>query len=214
MDSRKDIIAVFDFDGTITPKDSFLEFIKYTHGNIKFYLFILTHLHIIILFYFKIISNQRLKEIFFSGFYRGLSKEELLKNGEIFSQKIIPEICFPEALKIINWHKNNGHKIYLLTASSNIWLGEWCKINDIELIGTKFQLVENRYTGKIEGKNCYGKEKWERIKEIANNAKKSYGYGDSKSDLYFIHNLDFHFLFPLNSKNFKSVFNNLKSSLK
>jgi phosphatidylglycerophosphatase C len=207
MNTLNQTIAVFDFDGTITPKDSFLEFIKFTEGRFNFYIFIFTHFHFIILFYLKVISNQRLKEIFFTRFYKGKSKQELQNKGKVFSQKIIPKICYSDALEIIRLHKILGHKVYLLTASSEIWLGSWCEKNEVELIGTKFQLEEDIYTGKIDGKNCYGKEKWERIKEIANKSKKSYGYGDSKSDLYFIEKLSFHFLFPLNKKNSQKVIN-------
>jgi len=207
MNPNNQTIAIFDFDGTITSKDSFLEFIKFTEGHFNFYVFIFTHFHFIILFYLKIISNQRLKEIFFSQFYKGKTKQELQKKGEVFSKKVIPKICYSEALEIIEMHKTLGHKVYLLTASSEIWLSSWCEKNKIELIGTKFQLIEDVYTGRIDGKNCYGEEKWNRIKEIANNSIKSYGYGDSKSDLYFIEKLSFRFLFPLNKKNSQKVIN-------
>ena len=35
------IIAAFDFDGTLTTKDTFVEFMKFTHSPVTFYRFFL-----------------------------------------------------------------------------------------------------------------------------------------------------------------------------
>lgn len=39
MAENKRTVAVFDFDGTLTTKDTLLEFIKFSCGTGKFYLF-------------------------------------------------------------------------------------------------------------------------------------------------------------------------------
>ena len=203
MTSVKKGAAFFDFDGTITFKDSFLEFIKYTVGFPRLCLGILYNLPFICLFYLKMYPNQKLKERFFSFFYEGTSEVELEKEGDSFGKSVIPGLCFKSALDVIAWHKQQGHDIYLLTASSKIWLNEWCRINDIRLIATEFEVIDGRYTGMIKGKNCYGEEKFNRIQVLLESYdfSETYGYGDRASDKFYLTRLNRYFLMPLNKKN-------------
>lgn len=199
-------IAVFDFDGTISSKDSFLEFIKFSRGRLLLYRCILINGPFILLFYLKLYSNQKLKEKFFSYCFKGISSKEIYEKGRLFSRDIIPKICYNDALKIIDWHKRQGHEIFILTASSEIWLGEWCRKNGLELICTNFEFRKGKFTGKINGKNCHGVEKYIRIEKLLKNYnfEESYAYGDSDSDLHFISLVKYRFKMALTESNVKN----------
>lgn len=77
-----------------------------------------------------------------------------------------------------------NHKIIVVSASFAIWIKAWCDKYKLDLISTKAEIINNKITGKIDCKNCYGPEKVNRIKEIFNldYAKKIYSYGDSRGD--------------------------------
>lgn len=64
-------VAIFDFDGTITKKDTLLEFIKFSKGYIAFYKGILRYLPILIAFKIKIYPNWKAKQKIFSYFLKG-----------------------------------------------------------------------------------------------------------------------------------------------
>ena len=84
------VLALFDLDGTITTKDTFLEFIKYYHGSAKFYLgFLLTSPW---LFFFKagIIPNWRAKEKVLEYFFKGESTHDFQQRGKKFSTEVLP----------------------------------------------------------------------------------------------------------------------------
>ena len=53
ISSNNKDIAFFDFDGTITIKDSFIDFLKYSKGNIDFFKGIIILSPLIIAFYLK-----------------------------------------------------------------------------------------------------------------------------------------------------------------
>ena len=161
----------------------------------------------ILLYYLNLYSNHKLKERFFTFFFKGYSETDLINIGKKFNVDILSNICHKEAMGIINWHKKKNHDIYLLTASSDIWLGDWCKQNDIKIIGTKFETLKGLYSGKISGENCYGIQKLNRINTIINeyNIEESYGYGDSKSDRFFLDILNKKYNFPLDAKNIHKV---------
>ncbi len=75
---KKDTIAIFDLDGTITSKDTFIAFIKYVNGKLKYYLGILYLSPYIVLFYLKLYTNRELKEMFFS-YYTNYKLKQALK---------------------------------------------------------------------------------------------------------------------------------------
>nr|MBX2876561.1 haloacid dehalogenase-like hydrolase [Saprospiraceae bacterium] len=185
-------IAIFDLDGTITSKDTFLEFIRMTHGSIRLYAGFLLNGLSMAKYFLKRIDNQTFKEIIFGHFYKGYKEADLRALGVKFSENILPTICFPKALERLKYHQENNHEIVILTASSSIWLGDWCHQNNFTLIGTEYEVHKGKITGKIAGKNCYGEEKVQRLlaKFQLQDYTKSFGYGDSKADQYFLDIMD------------------------
>ncbi len=181
-------IAVFDMDGTITSRDTFLEFIEFAKGKWRYRFGFLLVMPIIILYQLKIYPNHKLKELVFGLFFGGMDSVELSEIGGKFSTEVIPRICHTAVLKKIEWHKQMGHRVLILTASSGIWLDKWCKYMGVDLIGTNFEEKNGKMTGKIDGKNIYGKKKREILQMILseNNYEDSYGYGNSPSDEYFL----------------------------
>jgi len=161
------------------------------------------------LYYLKLYNNQKLKEKFFTYYFTPIKVKELNKKGDEFSEKIMPSLCRESALGILKWHKKNNHDILILTASSGIWLEQWCKKNSYTLIGTNFEINNDSYTGKIEGANCFGMTKKTILTEIfkKNNYTRSYGYGDSSSDKYFLELVDMPYLMPLTKENINTHWN-------
>ncbi|HEY0262008.1 MAG TPA: HAD-IB family hydrolase [Chitinophagales bacterium] len=189
-------IAFFDLDETITSKDTLLEFIKFVVGKRYFWFGIIVLSPLIVLFLLKIYPSEKLKENFFSFYLKRHTEKELLQKGKEFCNTIMPQIVYPKALEKIEWFKSENYRIIIITASSSIWLGEWCKQQNVEISATEFEVKNlpdgqaggRYYTGKIAGKNNYGKEKAVRVKKILaeGNYPISYGYGDSKADLHFM----------------------------
>lgn len=60
--------AFFDFDGTLTVKDSLLPFLRKVSGSSTFYKKILCHSPVLLGYLLKFIENHRAKEIILSSF--------------------------------------------------------------------------------------------------------------------------------------------------
>lgn len=177
-------LALFDFDGTITRKDSFIEFIKYYSGTSKSLFGALFLAPRMIFFKLGFIPNWKAKESVLTWFFRGESHSEITRKGQLFCLHIIPKMLKKEALLKLEEHKANGDKVILVSASAEEWLEPWTKSVGIDLIGTKLKVENNQLTGKIDGHNCYGIEKVNRIKERLelSDYDKIYAYGDSRGD--------------------------------
>jgi len=178
-------IAFFDFDGTITTNDSFIKFIRYCKGSIGFYRGIFLNSPVLLAFKVGLIPNWKAKEKLFSFFFKGMPENEIIKKGITFSDKILPRIIQPKALEELDKLKKSNTKIVVVTASFAIWVKPWCDQNNFELIATEHEVNSGKLTGKIKGKNCYGIEKVNRIKNQYNLQDYSliYAYGNDNADL-------------------------------
>ena len=177
-------IALFDFDGTITTDDSLLKFIRFVVGDRRFLLGLVVLSPMLVLYKLKLIPNYKAKQYMLSWFFKGISKDTFLKVANEYSLVHIDKIVRPKAIEKINWHKNQGHKVVVVSASIEFWLRPWCEKNGLELIATKLEIKDDIVTGKLLTKNCYGIEKVNRIKELYNLEKYDYiyAYGDSSGD--------------------------------
>jgi phosphatidylglycerophosphatase C len=178
-------LALFDFDGTITKKDSFFEFIKYYKGLRRFYTGLIFLSPFLLLYKAGIIKNWWTKELVFTFFFKNEPYGNFKKRCKEFSSNVIPELINPAALVSIKTHIKNGDRVIIVTASFEDTLIDWCKSMQVELVGTKILTKEDLVTGKIDGKNCYGIEKVTRLNQFIDIGQftEIYAYGDSKGDL-------------------------------
>jgi HAD superfamily hydrolase (TIGR01490 family) len=179
-----DVIAFFDFDGTITRDDSLLKFIRFAVGEKRFIVGLIVLFPMLILYKFKFIPNYRAKEYVLTWYFKGIKKEDFFKIANEYSLNHIDKIVKKNAKERILWHKKQNHKVVVVSASIDCWLRPWCEKNDLELISTKLELKNNIITGNLLTKNCYGEEKVNRIKQIynLNDYNYIYAYGDSDGD--------------------------------
>jgi len=177
-------LALFDFDGTITTKDSFLEFIKFACGKPKFWFGMWLMSPILILHLLKIIRNDKAKTIVFEYFFGNYTYHHFKILGEDFCKTKIPSLIRPKALEKIKWHQQQGHKLIVVTASIKEWVEPWCKSMNIEILATEAEVIHEKITGKLASANCYGQEKVNRLNThlILSNYTEIYAYGDSSGD--------------------------------
>jgi phosphatidylglycerophosphatase C len=177
-------LALFDFDGTITTQDSFLKFIRFVVGDAKFVVGLIILSPILIAFKLKIIPNYKAKSIVISYFFKGYEEVEFKNLAREYSLSQIDKIVRPKAKDRLVWHKDQGHKIVIVSASIDYWIYPWCFKNGFELLATKLETKDGLLTGNILGNNCYGIEKACRIKQNYDlgQIEYIYAYGDSKGD--------------------------------
>ena len=180
----KNNLCLFDFDGTITTKDSLLDFIQYAVGKTNYYMGLFKLSPMLIVYILKLIPNNIAKEKLIAHFFKGWDAEQFQKIAEQYSLEQIDKITRPKAMVKIAWHQEQGHKIILVSASIECWLKPWCDKNNICLFSTKLEIKENKLTGKFSTKNCYGIEKANRVNEAYDLSEYDhiYAYGDSRGD--------------------------------
>lgn len=194
------VIVAFDFDGTITTKDTLFDFIKFSFGWPKFIISMLLFLPTFINFLLKNISNHQAKERLFGIFFKGLELEHFNKLGRNYAKKI-NQILNNEAIDKINWHKSKGHKLIIISASIENWIEPWAKSFGFEkMLATQAEVINGKLTGRFSSKNCHGIEKVNRLLEEYPDRKtyKLYAYGDSSGDTEMLDEADLSFFKKFN----------------
>lgn len=182
----KKVIAAFDFDGTLTDRDSTLYFLFFSAGFIKTVYLLATKLPILCAFLLGIAPRQTAKEAIFAAFFGGKSLSYLKQLGENFALQRVSKYLRPAALEKLQWHQQQGHRCILISASLDVYLYPWAKLygfNDILTTRLSTDSMGN-VSGKLLGLNCHGPEKVERLKELVGKLSgyEIYAYGDSDGD--------------------------------
>lgn len=180
----KQRIAFFDFDGTITTKDTLLEFIKYSKGPFRFYLGFLLTSPWLVAYKLKIISNQKAKEKVLGYFFRNSPLPAFQTLCDRFAAEMVPGLVRPKALREITRLQEAGASVVIVSASPENWIRGWTDLTGASLLATRLEIREERLTGRIQGNNCYGEEKPRRIKEAysLSDYQEVYTYGDTSGD--------------------------------
>ena len=185
MTGTKRTIAVFDFDGTITDRDSFGCFVKATIGTPRFYLGICMQMPRLVGYKLGIISNDRAKESLFGTYFRGCRAESFNEAGRRFTSHIDRMLRLDTMQHLLD-HLHSGHDVYIVSASMPQWIRPWALGAGItDVIGTEPEIDSSGLlTGRFATPNCYGAEKVRRflLAEPDRDTYRLIAYGDSAGD--------------------------------
>ena len=179
-------IHAFDFDGTLTRRDTLLEFIRYVKGNKEFLIGFLKHLHLLIMMKLGMMPNWKTKRIIFQYFFGGMTLEKFNEYCEKFAKEKA-SLLRKKGMVAVNKAVMDGDQVVIISASIENWVEPFFRFqvsNNINIIGTKIQVVDGKLTGRFLTKNCYGEEKVRRLLEQYPDRKeyKLVAYGDSRGD--------------------------------
>lgn len=180
-----EVYAFFDFDGTITSRDTLLDFIIYTQGLLKSILIGARFLPYFVLFKAKLLTNDYAKEKLIEIAFAGTELHTFSKWCDDYCAYHLPKIIKKDALDRIKWHSSENHTVAIVSASCENWIKPWAEKNGItSVIATKLESSKGCLTGRFETRNCVGYQKVVRVREyfiIPDNVR-IFGYGDSAGD--------------------------------
>lgn len=175
-------LALFDFDGTITSRDSFKPFLYFAARE---RVAIGTLLLAPLLAAHKVgwVPTSTLRAAGAYVGFRGRRQAELYELGARYAATLAA-IIRPEALDRIRWHQAQGDTIVVVSASLDPYLSAWCRQLGVELICTQLEVKHGRATGRYDGGDCTGREKARRVRERYELARYPviYAYGDTPED--------------------------------
>ena len=178
-------LALFDFDGTISRRDSFLYFL-WSVNRARMVTICISSLPGIISYLAKRDPGTALKETFLTKMFAGYQLATLSEQADAYCSRLLPAIIRDDFWPCLQRHKGDGDIIYIVSASPRVMLEPWCRHHQLRLIGSELETdAHGCVTGRLSGKNCKGVEKVDRIVAEINlgEFENIYAYGDTSSDL-------------------------------
>lgn len=173
----------FDFDGTLTYKDTMFLYLKFYNPS-KFRIQFAKHIPLFILLKLKLADAEKVKKSFISSILKGQLQSKIESKSKLFFEEYYPKIVRQNALDFIENINRENTQSLMVTASLDIWTQPFAKQLKMELVATKAEFKNGIFTGNFIGKNCNGEEKLLRIKKEIENYKfdKTIAFGDTSGD--------------------------------
>lgn len=181
-------LALFDFDGTITFKDTFTPFVRFAVSRARFAAGGVLLGPLVAGYELGLVRATRLRSaISYLGF-RGRRSSEVAALGDRYAQTL-SEAIRPKALARIEWHQSQGDQIAVVSASLSVYLRPWCTARGLDLISAELESREGVLTGSYAGGDCSGAEKARRVCARYDLAayERVYAYGDTEEDRELLH---------------------------
>ncbi len=183
---EKQSLVLFDFDGTLTSRDTFIEFIRFCFGTRRLITGLLIFSPFLIMMKLRLFPNGKAKQFVFSYFFRGMEECRFQKLCEEFCRLRLPYILRPEMLRLAKRHLDEKARLCIVSASPGDWITPWAIPFGFErVISTEIEVKNSRLSGDFSTPNCYGAEKVRRLLSAYPECRIHYyvvAYGDSRGD--------------------------------
>ena len=177
-------VVAFDFDGTLTIRDSFTEFLRWRAGPGGWALG-LVKMAPALAAYARDRDRGRIKTASVREFLLGVERGTLEADAERFAQAIWSRFMRPDALEAWDaWGARGAHRV-IVTASPETTVAPFARRLGAEaLLGTPLVFdSEERITGAFAGPNCRGEEKVRRLQAAyGDDVSLAAAYGDTSGD--------------------------------
>jgi HAD superfamily hydrolase (TIGR01490 family) len=189
------VVAAFDFDGSLTDGGSVLAFLVAARGMAPVAAAVARGLPA--LARAAVVggaSADRAKEELFTRVLGGLRAADVNRTAASFAARHLRRHLRPDVRARLNWHRQQGHRVVIVSASPECYIGPAA-----ELLGADGWLAtrlavdgSGLLTGRYQGRNCRGAEKyartmsWIRANGLSGNGAPQpvlYAYGNSRGDL-------------------------------
>ena len=177
-------LVAFDFDGTLTWRDSFLAFLAWRAGPRR-YATGLLKLAGPALAYLARRDRARIKAAAVAEFLAGCSRAELEAQAKSFAAEAAPALFRPDAVRAWRRWQASGARLVIVTASPEFIVAPFGHgLGAERVLGTRIGFNEaGRATGALDGANCRGPEKVRRLREAyGEDLRLEAAYGDSDGD--------------------------------
>lgn len=178
-------VYAFDFDGTITKRDTLIEFIRFACGTRRMMIGFMLYSPLLVLMKFKLFPNWRAKQLLFSHFFKGMTEQRFNELCTDFARQE-RNILRPAVIELMHKIIDSGGKVVVISASMENWVRPFFTDfgDSVTVSGTKIDVRSGVVTGNFLTMNCYGEEKVKRVKALFPNRRfyKLVAFGDSAGD--------------------------------
>jgi len=187
----KPVVAAFDFDGTLTHRDTLLPFLIRSLGWPKFLRALLLSAPWLAAYALRLMSNHRAKARLLQVSLAGWSQAQAQGAAAHFVHDYLPGQWRVWGLQQLVQHQRQGHRCVIVSASPGIYLhAVGMSLGVDAVLCTEMELRQDGcYSGRMATPNCHGQQKalrlqaWLRATLGEGALPELHAYGDTHGDL-------------------------------
>jgi HAD superfamily hydrolase (TIGR01490 family) len=178
-------LALFDFDGTITNRETFGDFMNVAVSPSRLLLGKLLLWPWIIGYKLGICSGSRARAVIVRFAFAGVSLDVVERCGVEFAHGRLCSVLRADMLDRIEWHKSRGDTVVVVSGGFDVYLRHWCAARQIALICSVLDHHKGVLSGRYAGRQCVLEEKARRVRAAYDLTvyERIYAYGDTQEDL-------------------------------
>ena len=178
------VVAVFDFDGTITDRDTLVPFLVLAFGRVRVAATFAALAGTGLAYLLRRTSIDEFKRRVLRRLVAGASASRLGALGPAHARALAPRLR-PAALERIAWHRAQGHRLVLVSSTLDLYLAHvGARLGFDDVLCSRLASRGERLSGELEGADCTGPEKLRRLQALLGDlrAHELHVYGDSDGD--------------------------------
>ena len=157
-------VAAFDFDGTLTRGDTLLPYLRRSLGWLGFVRSLLLSAPWLLAFALRLISNERAKARLLCVSVAGRTVQEVKAWTDAFVADYLPHQWRADARARLTGYQQSGQLCVVVSASTSLYMhAVGAALGVAHVLCTEMEVVQGRYTGRLQSPNCYGPEKVSRL---------------------------------------------------
>lgn len=178
-------MAAFDFDGTLSRRDTLLPFLQRVCGAQRLYRGLARSGPALSRMAVGRADRDAVKDGLLLRLLAGRAEGDLEEAGEAYAEFLLrSDRLRPDTLERAEEHRRHGHRVVIVSASPVVYLGPLAgRLGFDAALATRLEVRDGALTGRMDGPNCRGPEKVARLEAwLAGEHPHLYAYGDSAGD--------------------------------
>ena len=185
-------VAAFDFDGTLSRRDSLLPFLAFVCGAGPTARAVAAEGSRVGHVLAGTTSRDQVKVALLTRLLAGTDARPVQEAAELFADRLVNRELRPAMRGRLEWHRREGHRVVIVSASPTIYLETAGRLLGADaVLATELEIDDaGRLTGQLSGRNCRGVEKAVRLRAWLDGAGRErsgrpgrlWAYGDSRGD--------------------------------
>ncbi|HZH44493.1 MAG TPA: HAD family hydrolase [Lysobacter sp.] len=177
-------LALFDFDGTITSRETFPPFLRAVTPPTRWAIGVPLFAPLVLGYRAGLVSGNLTRAALVRYALAGLPVAELEAAGRRFAAEAIPQLLRPEAMARIAWHRKRGDAIAVVSGAFDVYLRPWCDAHGLDLLCSTLEQRDGVLTGRYAGAQCVREEKVRRVRAQYDlwRFERIHAYGDTPED--------------------------------
>lgn len=177
-------LALFDFDGTITSRETFPDFMYAAVPPRRLAMGKVLLAPLILGYKAGLVSGTVVRAAIVRFGLRGLPLAQVEAVAEELARTVFPGLIRAHAMERIRWHQARGDVVVVVSGGFDVCLRHWCDAHGVQLICSSLEHTDGVLTGRYAEAQCVAATKADRVREQydLSDFGRVLAYGDSVED--------------------------------